>query len=89
MQNVGISKGKIQDIAKVTKALGVIDAIDASVYDAGPIWLTILIDSADFVLQLASQDARMLTFPRNCKSQDFKLLALKAIISMREEPVHP
>lgn len=41
-----------EDIAKVAQSLGVSKALDAAVYDVGPIWLTILLDSAETVLGL-------------------------------------
>lgn len=40
------------DIAKVAGALGVDSVIDAAVYDVGPIWLTVLLETAQDVLQL-------------------------------------
>lgn len=63
-----------EEIAKVCLALGVSSAIDGAVYDVGPIWLTILLDSAATVLQLDPKDSALIDVSKDLLVSGFQVI---------------
>jgi len=87
-----------QDIATVTEALDASNVIDAAVYDFGPICLTILLGSAEDVLQLATQDARLIEVLKHLQVSGFHVIGRHShhkyevrtfvpLVGVREDPV--
>lgn len=87
-----------QEIAKVTEVLGVSDAIDAAVYNVGPVWLTILLDSAETVLQLDPQEVRLIEVSKDLQVSGIQVIGrysdhkyetrtFAPLIGVKEDPV--
>ncbi|SGZ52913.1 CIC11C00000001701 [Sungouiella intermedia] len=87
-----------QDIATVTEALDASNVIDAAVYDFGPICLTILLGSAEAVLQLATQDALLIEVLKHLQVSGFHVIGRHShhkyevrtfvpLVGVKEDPV--